>query len=96
VITYPSFVAELDGRDLDELARRSGVGVDEIEAIAEGRPASLGVQMRLSLALGKLNPHELFAVDEATEAVLADVEAQGHPRWVIDRAALRAVDEATR
>ena len=96
MITYPTFAEQLEGRDLDDLARRSGVDVAQIEAVLAGRPPSLSVQMRLSRALGRLNPHDLFALDEATEAALADREAQGHPRWVADRGALRAVDEATR
>lgn len=98
MITYPTFVEALDDLDLDELARRSGVGTAQIKAIADGTPPSLSVQMRLAAALGELNPFELFRLGDADLARAAgpDVEAQGHPRYVADPHALRAVDEVTR
>lgn len=98
MIDYPTFVATIADVDLEALAARSGVDVDSIAAIVDGRPPSLAVQMRLAAALGELNPFDLFRLGDADLARAAgpDVEAQGLPRWVADRGALRAVDEATR
>lgn len=97
MITYPTFVDALVGRDLDVLSAKSGVEVDSIHAIIDGRPPSLAVQMRLAAALGERNPFDLFRLGDPDLARAAgpDVEAQGLPRYVADRATLRAVDRAT-
>jgi hypothetical protein len=98
MITFPTFVATIADADLGQLAARSGVGVDEIRAIADGRVPSLSVRMRLAAALGELNPFDLFRLGDPDleRAATVDVEAQGHPRYVADRGALRSIDEATR
>lgn len=91
---YPHFVAAVDGFNIDrgELSKRSGVPVDVIEALLAGEHAAgLADQMRLGRALS-INPLELFALDPDTEALLADRERQGLPRWAVDQPALRAVD----
>jgi len=79
--------------DVDNVARMSGVPVDVLHAILAGdHAAGLADQMRIGRALG-INPLELFALDDDIEAALADVVAQGHPRYATDRAALRVIDQ---
>lgn len=99
MISYPQFVAALDGRDVDDLAERAGVSAESIRAIASGDlPPSLSTQMRLAAALGEVNPFDLFQLGDVDLARAAgrDVEAQGHPRYATDADALRATEAATR
>lgn len=90
MIRYPLLNATVT--DVHKLSKRSGVPVETIDAILSGRhAASLSVQMRLGQALG-VNPLDLFALDPDVEALLADRERQGFPRYATDRAALDAID----
>lgn len=74
-----------------QLSRRSKVPVDVIEAIMRGsHAAALKERDRLAAALHEPKG-DLFRLDDALEAALADVEAQGLSRHsstaskVIDR-----------
>jgi hypothetical protein len=90
MIRYPLFNASC--ADVRDVSTRSGVPVDIIDAILRGdHAAGLAEQMRLGRALG-INPLDLFALDDDIESALADVVAQGHPRYATDRTALRVID----
>ena len=92
MLTYPTFVAALDGHDLGQLAADSGIDVAEIEAIAAGgRAAPRSYRPRLARALG-VDPAELFRlVDELEQAL-----PPGDARFVTDPATLRTIDRQGR
>lgn len=90
---YPLLNATVAADDVPELSKRSGVAVESINAILNGtHAASLSVRDRIGEALG-IDPRELFALDTAAEAALADVERQGFPRFITDPAVLRVIDQ---
>lgn len=89
---YPALADAVGGVDLVELSHCSGVGVESIEALLDAAmPASLSVKMRLAEALGA-DPRVLFRLAPELEVAMGDVVAQGHPRYVSDPTALRAIE----
>ena len=83
---YPALDAALEGRDLDELAARTGVPADVIRSwVPGGLAATLSQRDRIARALGG-NAIDLFRLDADLEAALpAD-------RFVTDPATLRTID----
>ena len=89
---YPALEAALAGRDLDEFAAAAGVPVEIFAGFVPGGVAcSFAYRDRIARAL-RLNPIELFSLDDELEPALGDVEAQGHPRYVTDGPTLRKID----
>lgn len=88
MIAYPTFVAAIAERDVDELARAAGLSPATIHAIAAGgRAPSLAIRDRLARALGA-NPLELFRLDDDLEEALAGAPT----RYVTDPTTLRIID----
>lgn len=88
MIVYRRFLAALDDVDVDELAARAGVTVDELEAIAAGGLApSPDYRGRLARALD-VDVVELFRLDDHLEEALAGAPS----RYVTDPTTLRIVD----
>ena len=76
MITYPTFVEAIDGRDLDELAHAAGVPVATIEAIAAGGVAAPRAdRARLARALHRRERALFRAVQRA-----ARCRPRGRPR----------------
>ena len=90
-LSYPTLVAVVDGRDVDELGAAAGVDPDALrDLIAGGLAAPFAIRDRLARALGA-NPVDLFRLPDELQQVKDDL---GPAFYITDPATLRLIDRA--